>query len=294
MTRLAIPLLLTLTATPVAAQDHDAHQHHHHDHGAPAALEVPPAPPPAELPDATARALQGPQFAADAIWGEEAMAAARAENARMHGSMQTGMVMIERLEARLGEGHDGWLWDAQAWYGGDIDKLWFKTEGEGELSGPVEDAEAQLLWSHAIGPFWDLQAGVRLDIEPETRSHLALGVQGLAPYMFHVDAAAFLSDRGDLIARVEAEYDQKITQSLILQPRIEFKLAAQDIPERGIGAGLTKIEPGLRLRYEIRREFAPYVGVEYEAKVGQTADIARAAGDDPDALKFVVGLRAWF
>lgn len=294
MTRLAIPLLLTLTAVPVAAQDHDAHQHHHHDHGAPAAQEAPPAPPPAEAPAAAARALQGPQFAADAIWGEEAMAAARAENARMHGSMQTGIVMIERLEARLGERHDGWLWDAQAWYGGDIDKLWFKTEGEGELSGPVEDAEAQLLWSHAIGPFWDLQAGVRLDIEPETRSHLALGVQGLAPYMFHVDAAAFLSDRGDLTARVEAEYDQKITQSLILQPRIEFELAAQDVPERGIGAGPTKIEPGLRLRYEIRREFAPYVGFEYEAKVGQTADIARAAGDDPDALKFMVGLRAWF
>lgn len=284
MMRLTLPLALASAAVPVAAQDHFAH-------GQP--VEQPQARSAAEaaIPP---RALQGPLHAADAIWGEEAMAAARAENARMHGSMQTGMVMVERLEARLGEGRDGWLWDAQAWYGGDIDKLWFKTEGEGELSGPVEDAEAQLLWSHAIGPFWDLQAGVRLDLEPDTRSHLVLGVQGLAPYMFHADAAVFLSDRGDLTGRVEAEYDQKLTQRLILQPRIEFELAAQDIPERGIGAGLTKIEPGLRLRYEIEREFAPYVGIEYEARLGQTADIARAAGDDPDGVKVLIGLRAWF
>lgn len=284
MMRLTLPLALASAAVPAAAQDHSSHVLPVEQPQGLSATEV-------EVPP---RALQGPLYAADAIWGEEAMAAARAENARMHGSMQTGMVMVERLEARLGEGHDGWLWDAQAWYGGDIDKLWFKTEGEGELSGPVEDAEAQLLWSHAIGPFWDLQAGVRLDLEPDTRSHLVLGVQGLAPYMFHADAAVFLSDRGDVTARVEAEYDQKITQRLIVQSRIEFELAAQDIPERGIGAGLTKIEPELRLRYEIEREFSPYVGIEYEAKLGQTADIARAVGDDPDALKFVVGLRAWF
>lgn len=275
MMRFAVPLALASAAAPLAAQDHSAHQ-------------------PAAEADVPPRALEGPLHAADAVWGEEAMAAARAQNARMHGSMQTGMVMVERLEARLGEGHDGWLWDAQAWYGGDIDKVWFKTEGEGELSGPVEDAEVQLLWSHAIGPFWDLQAGARLDLEPEVRSHLVLGVQGLAPYMFHVDAAAFVSDRGELTGRVEAEYDQKLTQRLILQPRIEFELAAQDIPERGIGAGLTKIEPGLRLRYEIEREFAPYIGVEYEATLGQTADLARAAGEDPDAFKLLIGVRAWF
>ena len=169
-----------------------------------------------------------------------------------------------------------------------------KTEGEGELGGAVEDAEVQLLYSRAITPFFDLQAGARLDLEPDTRTHLALGIQGLAPYMFHVDAALFLADTGDLTARVEGEYDQKITQRLILQPRLELEAAAQDIPEREIGAGLTKLEAGLRLRYEIAREFAPYVGIEYETKLGQTADIARAAGDDPDGLKLLVGLRAWF
>lgn len=130
--------------------------------------------------------------------------------------------------------------------------------------------------------------------DPKTRGHLVLGVQGLAPYMWHVDLAAFLSDRGDLTARLEGEYDQKITQRLILQPRIELKLAAQDIPERNTGAGLVKIEPGLRLRYEVVREFAPYIGVEYEALLGETADIARARGEDPSGWKVLVGLRAWF
>nr|WP_137676076.1 copper resistance protein B [Parerythrobacter lutipelagi] len=243
------------------------------------------------------RAFEGPQHAADAIWGADAMARARQANHAGHGDMKTGMIMVERLEARvpLDGGDTGFLWDGQAWYGGDIDKLFFKTEGEGAFDGgTVEDAEVQLLWSRAIAPYWDFQAGARLDIEPETRSHLALGVQGLAPYMFHVDAAAFLSDRGDLTARIEGEYDQKITQRLILQPRMEVELSAQDIPERAIGAGITKIEPGLRLRYEIAREFAPYVGIEYEAKLGDTADIARANGEDPNGFKFLVGVRAWF
>lgn len=224
------------------------------------------------------------------------MAPSRDQLARENGDMRTSVVMLERLETRIAAdgGEDGFLWDAQAWFGGDIDKLFFKTEGEGEFGGAVEEAELQALWSRAMTPFFDLQAGVRLDVEPQTRSHLALGVQGLAPYMWHVDAALFLSDRGDLTARIEGEYDQKLTQRLILQPRAEVELSAQDTPRIGIGSGISKIEAGLRLRYEIAREFAPYVGVEYEAKLGNTADIARAAGEDPNGLKFLLGLRAWF
>ena len=310
---IAAPLLFA--ALPALAQDHSAHQqpkeetpsedHSQHqqspapfklpdmtgaptmDHSAHAVSNLPKDPPPPE-------AFEGPQHAADAIFGAEAMAKARAENHSAHGDMQTGTVMVERLEARIAKGEDGYLWDLQGWYGGDIDKFVLKSEGEGEFGGGVEDAEVQALWGHAIGPFFDLQAGVRIDLEPETRSHLVLGVQGLAPYMWHVDGALFLSDRGDLTARIEGEYDQKITQRLILQPRVELELSAQDIPEREVGAGLTKIEPGLRLRYEIAREFAPYVGVEYEAKLGETADIAKAAGEDPDGLKFLLGVRAWF
>ncbi len=306
---------LALLASPISAQDHSGHAGHEGHTEEPAK-----APVPFKLPDMTgapqmdhsqmdhsahqvgdlpsgpppAKAFEGPQHAADAIFGAEVMAAARAENHATHGDMKTGTVMVERLEARVADGHDAFLWDVQGWYGGDIDKFVFKSEGEGEFGGSVEDAEVQALWGHAIGPFFDLQAGVRLDVEPETRSHLVLGVQGLAPYMWHVDAAAFLSDRGDLTARVEGEYDWKLTQRLILQPRAELELSAQDIPERAIGAGLTKLETGVRLRYEFAREFAPYVGVGYEAKLGETADIARLAGEDTDGIALLLGLRAWF
>ncbi|TIX50268.1 copper resistance protein B [Alteraurantiacibacter aquimixticola] len=310
----ALPLLASaqMIAMPLVAQDHDhatmdhsAHQqqepveeeqdHSAMDHGqmdhsamghsmpAPSANAAPPP-----------RAFEGPLHAADAIWGEAAMQPAREQLAYENGGMRTGSLMVERLEARLGD-EDAVLWDLQGFWGGDVNRFVFKSEGEGELDlGHVEDAEVQALWSHAIGPFFDLQAGARLDLEPETRSHLVLGLQGLAPYMWHVDAAAFLSDRGDLTARVEAEYDQKITQSLILQPRVEIEASAQDIPERDIGAGLTSLAAGLRLRYEIAREFAPYVGVEWEGRLGQTRDIARANGEDPSATSVLVGLRAWF
>jgi copper resistance protein B len=266
------------------------------DHGSHAAM-TDKAAPGAAAEDATPpRALEGPRYAADAVWGREAMAPARTQLARENGGMTTGTILVERLEARIATdgGEDGYVWDAQAWYGGDINRFVLKTEGEGEFGGALEDAEIQALYSRAIGPFFDLQAGVRLDFEPGSLTHLVVGLQGLAPYMVHLDGALFLSDRGDLTARVEAEYDQKITQRLILQPRIEAGFAAQDIPEREIGAGITTIEPGLRLRYEILREFAPYIGIEYEAKLGETADIARANRRDPDGVKAVIGLRAWF
>jgi copper resistance protein B len=312
---LALPLLAL--AAPLAAQVQDPHAGH----------DMPPAPAPAPTPEVAqpgehdhhppaaepmdhgamdhgaapsaddpppARAFEGPRYAADTIWGEQAMAPSRQALAQENGGMTTGVVMLERLEARFADGEEGYVWDGQAWWGGDLDRLFVKTEGEGEFGGAVDDAEVQLLYSRAIGPFFDLQAGARLDLEPETRSHLVLGIQGLAPYMFHVDGALFLSDRGDLTARLEGEYDQRITQRLILQPRAELELAAQDIPERSIGAGLTKLEAGLRLRYEIAREFAPYVGIEYEAKLGETADIARLQGEDPDGFALLLGVRAWF
>jgi len=320
---------LVLAAAPLAAQDHSGHAMPDHSAHQQQPEEQPDAedhsqdqqaPAPFILPDMTGAlrtnhstmdhsahqvgdlpegppppaAFEGPQHTADAIYGPAVMAVARATNHATHGDMKTGTLMAERLEARMGDGEDGYLWDVQGWYGGDIDKFVIKSEGEGEFGGAVEDAEVQALWGHAIDPFFDLQAGVRLDIESETRSHLVLGVQGLAPYMWHVDAAAFLSDRGDLTARIEGEYDQKLTQRLILQPRAGLELAAQDIAEREIGAGVTKFETGLRLRYEIAREFAPYVGVGYETKLGETRSMARAAGDDPDGLKLLLGLRAWF
>ena len=251
-----------------------------------------PAPPVAPPP---ASAFSGPEHAADSVFGSAQMAPAREEMRKEHGGMTTYKLLVDQLEARIRNGRDGYGWDAQGWIGGDINKLWVKTEGEGAFGEAVEEAEVQALWSHAIDPWFDLQAGIRHDFRPDPeRTHFVLGVQGLAPYWFEVDAAAFLSDKGDVTARIEAEYDLRLTQKLILQPRIEFDLAAQDVPELGIGSGLSSGEIGARLRYEIRPEFAPYVGVEYERAFGDTADFRRTAGEEAGGWSLLVGLRTWF
>jgi len=239
-------------------------------------------------------AESGPPNAADAIWGAEAMRASREAAYDEHGNMRLFWFQGDRAELRMRDGKDGYLWDVQGYYGGDLNKFWFKSEGEGSFGEPIEQAELQALYSRAIAPFFDLQAGVRQDLTGPDRTHAVIGVQGLVPYMLEVDAAAFLSTKGDLTARIEAEYDQRITQKLILQPRAEVNLSAQDIPELGIGSGIDNIELGLRLRYEIAREFAPYVGIEQEWKLGGSRDYARAAGEDASVTNFVVGVRFWF
>jgi len=248
---------------------------------------IPQGPPPPE-------AFEGPAFAADAFVGPEKMAASRASVVREVSGMPVFWFQADRAELRVRDGKDGYLWDVQGYYGGDLDKFWFKSEGEGSFGAKPEAAEVQGLWSYAIGPWWDLQAGMRQDLTGPERTYAVVGVQGLAPYLFEVDVAAFLSTKGDLTARIEAELDQRITQRLILQPRVELNLSAQDIPELGIGGGLDSLEAGLRLRYEIAREFAPYVGVEQEWKVGRGADYARADGEDPSVTNYVVGVRFWF
>ena len=249
---------------------------------------------PAVAPPPSA-AFSGPEHAADTVWDPQLMAQKRADKlVAEHGGFTGYMVLVDRLEHRGIDGGDGYAWDAEAWYGGDYNRLWLKTEGEGEFAQGAESAEVQALYSRSINPWFNLQAGVRYDIRPKPdRAHLVLGLQGLAPYWFEVDAAAFLSDEGELSARFEAEYDQRITNRLILQPRLELDLAAQEVPELGIGAGLSTIGAGLRLRYEIKREFAPYVGVQYERRVGDTAEFARAEGEEADGWALLVGLRSW-
>ncbi|WP_188053764.1 copper resistance protein B [Sphingosinithalassobacter sp. CS137] len=236
----------------------------------------------------------GPPRAADAIWGAAAMRPSREQLREEQGGQTFFWFMADRSEYRLREGKDGYLWDVQGYYGGDINKFWFKSEGEGSFGEEIEGAEVQALYSRAIGPWFDLQAGVRQDFAPRDRTYAVLGIQGLAPYQFEIDAAAFLSTKGDLTARIEGEVDQRITQRLILQPRAEFNLSAQNVPELGIGSGLDTVELGLRLRYEFAREFAPYIGVEQEWKVGRSADYARANGEDPSVTNYVVGIRFWF
>jgi copper resistance protein B len=202
---------------------------------------------------------------------------------------------VERLEYRANDGRNSLNWEAQGWAGTDVHKLWFKTEGGRFSDGSYEDAEVQLLYSRTISDFWDAQAGLRYDIEPEPRrGFFVLGLQGLAKQFFEVDTALFVSDDGDVSARFEAEYELLLTQKLIAQASFETNVAAQKVRRLGIGSGVNDIELGLRLRYEIVREFAPYIGVQWERKLGRTAAFAREEGEDPDTLAFVAGIRFWF
>lgn len=232
---------------------------------------------------------------ADAIFGADAMAAARAQLYAEHGGSAISQVMVDMAEARIGKGRESYVWDAEARFGGDIDKLAVKSEGEGDFGGSLDEAEVQALWSHAIGPYFDVQAGVRQDIGPgASPTHAVIGFEGLAPYWFDVEGALFLSAKGDVTARLEGNYDQRITQRLIVQPRAEVEAAFQDVAERGIGSGVSSVELGVRLRYEIAREFAPYVGFVWDRKLGKTARLARAAGDGASRPAFVAGVRFWF
>jgi copper resistance protein B len=259
----------------------------------PTSADNPGRPPEAPVP---AAALGGPIHAADAVFGAGAMAASRGALLADNGDVRTTAVIIDRLEASFGDGTEAYLWDLQGWSGGDINRFWWKSEGEGEFGEGLESVELQALYSRAVTPFWDVQTGVRHDFRPdgEDTTHLVLGVQGLAPHWWEIDAAAFLSTEGDLTARVEAEYDQRITQRWILQPRIEIEASASDNPALELGSGLSSVEAGLRLRYEIRREFAPYVGVEWSHAFGDTADYVEAGGGEAETVRLVIGLKAWF
>lgn len=262
--------------------------HAGHDMGSMTGPEIQPGPSPAE-------ALSGPKHAADAFWGSEDMQRGRNILGGEHGDMPVGRFLVDRAETRVRDERDGYLLDIQAWYGGDINKLWVKSEVEGPWGKKPEHAEVQALWSRALDPWFDLQAGVRFDPQPgPNRTHLVLGVQGLAPYWWEVDGAVFLSNKGDVTARAEAEYDLRITQKLILQPRAEVDLSLQDVPELGIGSGLTSASLGLRLRYQISPLVAPYIGVEYERAFGDTRRFLRGEGEDPGGFNLLAGVRFWF
>ena len=204
-------------------------------------------------------------------------------------------LLVDRLEQRWQKGNDPRVWDVQGWIGGDYNKLWLKSEGEDEKGGGTERADVEALYARLISPFWYVQGGVRYEERPSpSRTSLAFGLQGLAPYWFEVEATGYVSEKGKFSARLEAEYDFLFTQRLILQPLIETNFAAYSEPERGVGQGFNEIELGLRLRYEIRRQFAPYIGVTWSRKLGDTADLARAASQDVTERAVVAGVRLWF
>ena len=204
------------------------------------------------------------------------------------------MVKIDKAEYRFTDGDNPVVWDADAWIGKDLNKLWFKTEGE-VVGGTTESAWAEMLYSRAIAPYWDLQAGWRHDFRPgKGKDWAAFGIKGLAPYFFEVDATAYARPDGDLAARFNVEYEFMFTQRLVLSPEIEANFFSRSDEARGIGSGLSDLELGLRLRYEIRREFAPYIGINWERAFGDTADFRRDEGESTSDLQFVVGIRAWY
>ncbi len=208
-------------------------------------------------------------------------------------SIQT-YTLIDRLEVWDADHGTGMQWETQAWIGTDLNRLWLRSEGE-RIDGGTESADLEVLYGRSVAAWWDVVAGVRHDFKPgAAQDFLAVGVMGLAPYKFEVEATAYLGNSGQTAARLEVEYETLLTNRLILQPLVEVNLHGKDDPRRGIGSGLGTVEAGLRLRYEFTRQFAPYIGIVRERAFGGTADLRRAEGEDIDDTRLVAGLRIWF
>ncbi len=232
---------------------------------------------------------------ADRVYSSAEMARAREEMMKESGGTSVAFASFDLAEYVVHKNKDSYRWDGEAWLGGDINRFVFKYEGEGEFRGPLDDLELSALYSRAIDPYWNLQAGIRYDPKPDpSRTYAVIAVEGLAPYWFEVTASAFLSNKGEFRFRLEGYHDVRLTQKLILQPRLEANFSAQTIPELGVGSGLSNLELGARLRYEIKKEFAPYIGFEWIRQFGDSARFTRANGGQVSDPHFVMGVRLWF
>jgi copper resistance protein B len=287
--RIALIVATLMGSAPllVAAQDHSHHpasnapetratQHSDEKSGEPTESErrhVPPDPPQHAMGDMSSEEMT------------ELMA--------MDDNASFGMVMLDQFEWRQIDGEHALGIEGDAWYGNDYHKAWFKAEGE-IVAGDYE-GRTELLWDRVATRWFNLQTGIRQDLgEGPSRSWLAVGAQGLAPYWFEVEATAYVGDEGRTALRFSGEYELLLTQRWILQPEIDVDIFGKDDPRNGIGSGLSEAEVSLRLRYEIRREFAPYIGLVWSQRFGDTADIARAEGMRRDDLELAVGVRIWF
>ena len=233
---------------------------------------------------------QEPQPYADQAYDPAAMAAARATLRQEHGGEVYSKVMLNLGEIQLLDHGPNSRWDGEAWIGGDMDRLVLKSEGDADAHRG--DGEVQLLFSRAVSPYFWLQGGLRQDFGSFIRTYATIGLEGLAPDWFEVEGALFVSDRGDVSARAEGLHDVLLTQRLVLQPRVELNLVANGAPDRNHGPPPSDAEFGLRLRYEIRRTFAPYIGVTYQTDFGPGDPASRARS--PHGAGGVAGLRAFF
>lgn len=260
-----------------AAVDHSTMDHSAMDHATmdqPAPVRITPVPP----------ATQADR--------EAAFPAVHAHH--QHGTSVHSYWLLDRLEVSDAEDGTALGWEANAWIGGDIQRVWLRSEGE-SVDGRIEHGDVEVLYGRGVRAWWDVLAGVRHDIgQGPSRTWAAIGVQGLAPYKFEVAATAYLAQGGRTALRAEAEYDTLLTNRLILQWRAEANAHGKDDPLAGIGAGLSTLEAGARLRYEITRQFAPYIGIEHDRAFGNTADLRRDAGHDAADTRLVAGVRVWF
>ena len=212
----------------------------------------------------------------------------------VHDNDVHSFVLFDRLEWQVAGDASGLTWDNNTWVGRDRDRLWLRSEGQSDHA-EVADADVHVLYGRAFARWWDVVAGVRQDFRPGTsQTWAAVGIQGLAPYWFAVQATAYVGDGGRTAARLDVDYELRLSNRLIVQPRVEVNLYGKSDPARGIGAGVSAAEPGLRLRYQIRREFAPYVGIAWPRTFGETRPTSEAPGGELKGARFVSGLRWWF
>jgi copper resistance protein B len=232
---------------------------------------------------------------ADRFFGKAEMDSAETQLRKEHGGARVSKVMLNLAEYQSSSSGNGYRWSGEAWYGGDLNRFVVKSEGMGSSKEGVSDGEVQALYSRAIGVYTDLQVGVRYDFAPTpTRTYLTVGTEILLPFWLENENALFLSNTGEVMGRSEISYDLRLTQRWILQTRGEVNLAAQNSPETGIGSGLSNAELGFRVRYEIKRNFGPYIGVSFDQKFGKTADYAKLAGEKTHQTSVVVGLRTFY
>ena len=213
--------------------------------------------------------------------------------------MKHTFVLADVLEYRAGRDGGDFRWDVEGWYGGDFNRVWFKSEGERDTALKADyDIDFQLLYGRFIKKYYDLQVGIRVETQNfrganVTRPHFVIGLEGLVPYRYEFESALFISHQGDVSGRITFTKDFLLTQRWILQGRFETNLAAQRVERFTTGRGLSNIETGLRLRYEIRRKFGPYIGISYDRSFFGTANLVRQDGGDPRQLRFVAGVRVW-
>lgn len=330
--RLLVSALLLALAVPAWAQSHAAHGHPHPAPkkvpapATPAASAAPAAPPaPARMDhsqmdhaamghgsmdhgamdhstmdhskmDQGAPAPTAPHTPIPALTDADRTAAFPPidHGAMEHASQTHGMLLFNRLEQWDGKHGHGQAWEASGWVGGNLHRLWLRSEGE-RSGGRTDTADIELLYGRSVSPWWDVLAGVKQDLgSGDSRTWAAIGVQGLAPYKFETSATAYVGNGGQVAATVEVEYEVLLTNRLILQPLVEATFAARDEPRHATGAGLNKVEAGLRLRYEVNRRFAPYIGISHERLFGDTARYHTRAGDHARDTRWVAGVRVWF